>query len=628
MDIFYHLPKIYTYPNFCTYVIISLCNFTNKVRGDSLKINNFSIKKQFKLVIICIGVLITILSSLSLFFVNRILIKKSSAYMEDVSQNAQLEFSNALDRATTIIDTLVFDSDLEKLLKNPYSSDTPELIKNLNRKFRFFSSTTPELADISVYSPEMTWSNFFDKETSAALQKKLTDQPGLQSLGLIQSTLKTRTAPRNTFLLLGQNIYGTTEPDTYGKQLGTLFICLDPALFISAPSNTTGETNHMLLVDSSDKYCTLTGNPQEGKSIFKMYKNRQNLSLYRDVFVSEEYILDIKPVYCETYQLVLAFDRTDIEKTVTHTFLLLFIIILLSCGIILLLLYMMLNNMIFPLEKIAAYMKKISSSAENSSLDSFTVSGCAEIRTLNETFQKMLSERQRLTQQLYQATVNLYETRLQKKDAELKYLRSQVNPHFLYNTLASIKSLAFEHQVPEIADMTEALSQLFRYNVKGKQMVPLEQEISIISAYFQIQNIRFGKSLEIIYSILDDTKHLMVMKFLLQPLIENAIVHGFSKHGNKGTLFVASHCTHEKLLITVQDDGIGMTEEQLTKIHFLLEKGSGEQNTEENHLGLTNVHYRIQLAYGTAYGLHIESAWEEGTRITLSLPIIKPEKSS
>lgn len=76
---------------------------------------------------------------------------------------------------------------------------------------------------------------------------------------------------------------------------------------------------------------------------------------------------------------------------------------------------MMLNNMIFPLEKIAAYMKKISSSAENSSLDSFTVSGCAEIRTLNETIQKMLSERQRLTQQLYQATVNLYETRLQKK---------------------------------------------------------------------------------------------------------------------------------------------------------------------------------------------------------------------
>ena len=102
---------------------------------------------------------------------------------------------------------------------------------------------------------------------------------------------------------------GTTEPDTYGKQLGTLFICLDPALFISALSNTTGETNHMLLVDSSDKYCTLTGNPQEGKSIFKMYKNRQNLSI-----VSEEYILDIKPVYCETYQLVLAFDRTDIRK--------------------------------------------------------------------------------------------------------------------------------------------------------------------------------------------------------------------------------------------------------------------------------------------------------------------------
>lgn len=587
-----------------------------------MKINNFSIKKQFKLVIICIGILITILSFLSLSFVNRILIKKSSSYIANVSQNTQVEITHALDRAATIMDTLTFDPALEKLLENPYSSNTPELIKSLNRKFRFFSSNTPELADISVCSFEMTWSNFFDKETSIALQKKLADQPGLQSLGLIQSTLKTRTAPKNTFLLLGQNIYGT-EPDTYGKRLGTLFICLDPALFIAASSAENEENNHMLLVDFSQKYCTLTGNKQEGTLIFEMYKNRRSNSHYHNAYVTEEYIIAVKPIYSETYQLVLALDRKDLEKTIVHTFLLLFTIILLSCGIILLLLYMMLNNMIFPLEKIAAYMKKISSSAENSSLDSFAVSGCAEIRTLNETFQKMLSERQRLTQQLYQTTVTLYEARLQKKDAELKYLRSQVNPHFLYNTLASIKSLAFEHQVPEIADMTEALSQLFRYNIKGKQMVPLEQEISIISAYFQIQNIRFGKSLEIIYSILNDTKDLMVMKFLLQPLIENAIVHGFSKHGNKGTLFVASHCTQEKLFITIQDDGVGMTKEQLTQIRFLLENGSGERDSEETHLGLANVHYRIQLAYGTAYGLEIESAWEEGTRITLSLPIIR-----
>ena len=103
-----------------------------------MKINNFSIKKQFKLVIICIGILITILSFLSLSFVNRILIKKSSSYIANVSQNTQVEITHALDRAATIMDTLTFDPALEKLLENPYSSNTPELIKSLNRKFRFF----------------------------------------------------------------------------------------------------------------------------------------------------------------------------------------------------------------------------------------------------------------------------------------------------------------------------------------------------------------------------------------------------------------------------------------------------------------------------------------------------------
>lgn len=586
-----------------------------------MKFNNFSIKKQFKLITLCICLLVFILSFISLYFVHQVLIKKNSMYVEDISQKTQADITHSFEQTAAITTTLIFDPDLERLLKNPYTANTVEQINNLNRKFDFFSNMTPELVSISVCSPDIIWSNFFDKQTADNLRKKMNNTTGLQSLGLIKSPLTTQSAPHNYCILFAQNIYGTSDPDSYGQNLGTLFICLNPRLLVPYEHE-----NYILLSDTSEKYCLLNGNRKEENFIYESYKNRQKTLFYKNFLVSDNYIFNTTSIPHTNYQLIVAYDRTSLEETLFQTGLLLFMIIFLSCGVILLLLYLLLNNMIVPLGKIASHMNKISSSTDYYVDNSFQVQGCSEIRTLNETFCKMLSERKKLTEQLYQATVNLYETKLQKKEAELKYLRSQVNPHFLYNTLESIKNLALSHRVPQIADVTESLSQLLRYNVKGKQLVPLEQEVSIISAYLNIQNARFGKSLQIIYSILDDTKELMVMKFLLQPIIENSILHGFSGGGNYGTLFIASHCLQNKLLITIQDDGKGMSSEELHKLHTILQKNPSETSSEENHLGLSNVHYRIQLAYGAEYGLAIDSEQNEGTRITLSLPIIKSKK--
>lgn len=589
-----------------------------------MKFTDFSVKKQFKLITICICLLIIILSSISLFFVHQALIKKNSTYMKDVSYNSQLEISHNFEQISSIINTIIVDPDLEDLLISPYSASTVKSLNNLNRKFDFFSNTLPELADISVCSDDITWSNFFDKKTAGELRKKISHSTELQSLGLMHNPLTTRSAPNNYFIVFAQNIYGITNPDTYGKNLGTLFICLYPDSLL--PSVAYENNNYILLADDSEHYYTLHGDDKEGDNIYKLYTDQKDTPSYNDFLISDEYIFHTRTIQDTNYKLIIAFERTDLEKTIIKTFIFLFFIILLSCGVILLLLYLIVNNMILPLEKMAAYMDVLSSSAESTVEDTIHLKGCAEIRTLNNAFSNMLSERKKLTQQLYQTTVNLYETKLQKKEAELKFLRSQVNPHFLYNTLESIKNLALENDVPVIANMTEALSQLFRYNVKGKQMVPLEQELSIVSAYLNIQNIRFGKSLQIIYSIMEDTKKLMVMKFLLQPIIENSIVHGFANRGNSGTLFIASHCHDNKLQIIIQDDGQGISSEQLDKLNFLLQNNPSDTSSSENHLGISNVHHRIQLAYGTEYGLSIESEENGGTRITLSLPIIEPEK--
>ena len=129
-----------------------------------MKFTDFSIKKQFKLITICICLLIVLLSSTSLYFVHQALIKRNSAYIKEVSYNSQLEISHNFRQISSITNAIIIDPDLEDLLRSPYSSDTIKYLNNLNRKFEFFSATLPEVADISVCSDEITWSNFFDKK--------------------------------------------------------------------------------------------------------------------------------------------------------------------------------------------------------------------------------------------------------------------------------------------------------------------------------------------------------------------------------------------------------------------------------------------------------------------------------
>lgn len=360
-----------------------------------MKFTDFSIKKQFKLITICICLLIVLLSSTSLYFVHQALIKRNSAYIKEVSYNSQLEISHNFRQISSITNAIIIDPDLEDLLRSPYSSDTIKYLNNLNRKFEFFSATLPEVADISVCSDEITWSNFFDKKTAMELRNKISHSTALQSFGLMRNPLTIHSVPDDYFIVFAQNIYGISDPNTYGKNLGTLFICLRPDSLL--PSIAYEKNNYILLADDSGHYCTLHGDDNEGDDIYKLYANQKNSS-YKDLLISDKYIFDTKMITDSNFKLIIAFERTDLEKTIVKTFLLLFLIILLSCGVILLLLYLIVNNMIFPLEKMASYMDVLSSSAESTIENTLHLEGCAEIRTLNEAFLNMLSERKKLTQ--------------------------------------------------------------------------------------------------------------------------------------------------------------------------------------------------------------------------------------
>ena len=220
------------------------------------------------------------------------------------------------------------------------------------------------------------------------------------------------------------------------------------------------------------------------------------------------------------------------------------------------------------------------------------------------------------------------------KQAEINVLQSQINPHFLYNILDSIRGQALSEGVPEIADMTESLANYFRYCVtKDDGIVTLADELKNVQNYWKIQQYRFGGkiSMEI---LLDGTslypEEYEIPKLILQPIVENAIFHGLETKTGKGHVVIRIENTSTLLMITVMDDGTGMDEEELEKLRTHLKEkqhviGKNQYGTQRNSgIALLNVNERIKLHYGDEYGLQISSSRLVGTEVEFILPVKSP----
>ena len=233
-----------------------------------------------------------------------------------------------------------------------------------------------------------------------------------------------------------------------------------------------------------------------------------------------------------------------------------------------------------------------------------------EIGVLYDNFNTMIERTSDLMDAQYKMGQKL-------KSAELKALQSQINPHFLYNTLDMINWLAHAGRTGEICSAVIALSKYYRLILnKGEDMLTLEKELNHVSYYMKIQDIRYPGKITFIQDIDSDILDGMVPKIILQPLVENAIVHGiFEKKGKQGMIKITGWLESENIIcLTVEDDGIGMDEETLRHIMDGTIRSSGSS------YGVRNVNARIGLVFGEGFGLTYESRLNKGTRVILRFP--------
>lgn len=208
-----------------------------------------------------------------------------------------------------------------------------------------------------------------------------------------------------------------------------------------------------------------------------------------------------------------------------------------------------------------------------------------------------------------------------KREAEITALQLQINPHFLYNTLESINSLARKKKEYEISNLIVLLGRLLRLSISSfEESIPVEQELLYIKYYLKIQQKRMRNKLTYAINVENKMKKEYIIKWILQPLVENAIIHGIESDSEAGHIEVKGKLENEHFTFTITDNGKGISPEQLLEIRTNLKEDASDLTKYKNRIGLYNVQARINLYYGSAYIMEIDSIVDIGTQITIRIP--------
>ena len=249
----------------------------------------------------------------------------------------------------------------------------------------------------------------------------------------------------------------------------------------------------------------------------------------------------------------------------------------------------------------------------------------------NSQFFRMSTQINRIILRIREILDREYNENIMRKQAEINALQSQINPHFLYNVFDSMRGQAYAQNAHEIASILKSLSNLFRYTISPSSNVTLADEIAHAETYLTIQQYRFSNKFTINKSIASDPSdnilNYPMPKLILQPIVENALVHGLEVKLSTGILWLRVFLTENNLIIEVEDNGIGISPEQLCAINENLSKGSktynlsaANQNSKHTGIGIYNVNERLQLLYGPKYGVKIYSVLGNGTMVQIIMP--------
>lgn len=329
-----------------------------------------------------------------------------------------------------------------------------------------------------------------------------------------------------------------------------------------------------------------------------------NTSRY-DMFSSTQAFYFVGNEMPNGWSLVQTVSVKEFNKEMNHLIVLAAGIVLLVLGISLGFVWYVTSRIAYPAKELMESMKTL---AKDNEYPRVKIVSNDEIGMIGLEYNKMAENIETLIEKVYKME-------LTQKQAELEFLQMQINPHFLYNALDTISWMALAKGNMDVSEMAIALAELLRATIKKESFITLREEMNTVKDYLLIQQERFGDKISAEYFVEEDAYSCMVPNFILQPVIENAIIHGLEPKIEKGKVSINISIQDEFLTFLVEDNGVGMDETEILDLY----KKCRENNTKQS-IGLKNVYRRLLLCYGEASMLKIESKKEQGTRISFLIP--------
>jgi len=442
----------------------------------------------------------------------------------------------------------------------------------------------------------------------------LKSNPGIISKGIVPDPfIQTRTVSMIPFIDMIPHPYRAGD-------VGYIFVEMSPTVITTPLQGYLSDTKNNLFFRIGDyNYQYINHELISYDDNISLLEDLSSLALDKDTIIqrisrkdgSGNAILISRPLNTAGWYVTELLDETLLNTSIRQSTFVIVTIILLSATLVAILFSLFLNHTInVPVKKLQNRMTRIAKGDFSRDTSIEWEHELGEIgKNINDLSENVL---QLMNQKL--------EDERQKKDYEYKMLQSQINPHFLYNTLNSIKWMATIQNSPGIAEMTTALSRLLKDISKGaSSIVSIEHELTLIQDYYTIQQYRYGGTITLSIDIEDDSLlDCSILKFTLQPIVENAIFHGIEPKLSAGTITIHIYQDETSdVHIDVTDDGVGMTPEVAAR---LLDSSSATSSSFFKQIGICNVHKRLQYEFGDEYGLSVSSKQGEYTTISILLP--------
>ena len=583
-----------------------------------IKSSNKMRNRLFMVYISTFTVLIIVISVTLIAFLSNLMIKEIGASRIDLLRQIG-ERSNAVKNTSITISNLynLNPSLLKALVEKSGEAEEDEVKKNLDIIKNNYNTV---FYDVGIsYEVVIIGENGFSYSSQAG------DSYNFDSLKnqLWYKTIYEKQGDI-TFISSFKNIFGTqkdryvfsasrTIKDNLGNEVGTLMINIDEEYLYNIYASALNGKNSIYIIDKNGNIISHNDRNMRGLNFIDVEK-------FRELFGKNEFHITRKSKgdYLISNYYDSQTEWTIIEEMPTSAVFgkvneIYYIIIIISgiCfAIALVVSYHISKKVSRPLLSLCDSMNRV----KTGDFDVISqIEGYEEIDSLKESFNSMASEIKVLLE-----TVRKKEKH--KRQTERDFLRAQINPHFLYNTLFSIKCMVELNKNSQVIYMITAFIELLKMTLReDTNLISLEEEFSITEKYLILQQIRYGEKLVFEFEIDEETREYMVPALVLQPIVENAIFHGIEAKNDMGIIVVGAKIQDDSLIISIIDDGVGMGIEALRHIQEQCEK---KEIKKSRSIGIANVANRIKMDFGDEYGVNIESELGIGTIVRLKLPII------